>query len=274
VGMTALMAGAQGLPMFGAAAMVYSLFCDDDDDDLDTVTRKHLGEFLYKGPLEYFTNLSIAGRIGLSDLIVRDNKAGGSGTTFKDQILEAIGGPVLSIGERIGRGMSKISEGNVERGLEDLIPSLPSNILKGGRYFFEGANTLRGDPITGEISAWNALAQSFGFAPADYTRQLEINAKEKGIDKAISTKASKLKARYYLAMRKGDTEGANADRDALLKLGEKHPGLGINGGTISDILAKSKKAQDRATKEMVHGVRFSPRMRKEILESEREMDGE
>jgi len=57
-------------------------------------------------------------------------------------------------------------------------------------------------------------------------------------------------------------------------LGEKHPGLGINGGTISDILAKSKKAQDRATKEMVHGVRFSPRMRKEILESEREMDGE
>jgi len=274
VGMTALMAGAQGLPMFGAAAMVYSLFCDDDDDDLDTVTRKHLGEFLYKGPLEYFTNLSIAGRIGLSDLIVRDNKTGGSGTTFKDQILEAIGGPVLSIGERIDRGMSKISEGNVERGLEDLVPSLPSNILKGGRYFFEGANTLRGDPITGEISAWNALAQSFGFAPADYTRQLEINAKEKGIDKAISTKASKLKARYYLAMRKGDTEGANADRDALLKLGEKHPGLGINGGTISDILAKSKKAQDRATKEMVHGVRFSPRMRKEILESEREMDGE
>ena len=274
VGMTALMAGAQGLPMFGAAAMVYSLFCDDDDDDLDTVTRKHLGEFLYKGPLEYFTNLSIAGRIGLSDLIVRDNKAGGSGTTFKDQILEAIGGPVLSIGERIGRGMSKISEGNVERGIEDLVPSLPSNILKGGRYFFEGANTLRGDPITGEISAWNALAQSFGFAPADYTRQLEINAKEKGIDKAIATKASKLKARYYLAMRKGDIDGASKDREELLKLGEKHSGLGINGGTISDILAKSKKAQDRATKEMVHGVRFSPRMRQEILESEREMDGE
>ena len=274
IGMTALMAGAQGLPMFGAAAIVYSLFCDDDDDDLDTVTRKHLGEFLYKGPLEYFTNLSIAGRIGLSDLIVRDSKAGGSNTTFKDQILEAVGGPVLSIGERLGRGMSKISEGNVERGLEDLLPSLPSNILKSGRYFYEGANTLRGDPITGEINAWNALAQSFGFAPADYTKQLEINAKEKGIDKAIVTKASKLKSRYYLAMRKGDIDGANKDREALLELGAKHSGLGINGGSIAHILATSKKAQDRATKEMVHGVRFSPRMRQEILESEREMDGE
>jgi hypothetical protein len=35
VGMSALMAGAQGIPMFGALSMLYSLFCDEDDEDFE-----------------------------------------------------------------------------------------------------------------------------------------------------------------------------------------------------------------------------------------------
>ena len=265
MGMSALMAGVGGVPFFGMLAMLYSLFNDDDDDDLDTATRKYMGDFMYKGPLEYMTNLSIASRISLNDLIVRDTKGGTNASTFQDQILQVLGGPVYGVGQRVARGYSKMNEGHFERGLEDMLPSAMSNmLLKAPRYAAEGTTTLRGDPITGDVNAWNIGAQAFGFAPADYTKQLEINAREKGVDKFVNQQASKFRNKWNVARTVGDTDGMVEARDKLIELGEKHPGLGINAGTITHDLEKSKKQFDRATKEMVNGVRYSKKMLKEL----------
>ena len=272
VGMSALMAGVQGIPMFGLASMVYALFCDDDDDDLDTVTRKGLGEFLYKGPIEYFTNLAVASRISMSDLIIRDTKGGSNAGTFSQQLLTAVGGPAVGVTDRIQRGYSKIAEGHFERGLEDMLPAFAANMLKAGRYATEGTQTLRGDAILGDVSAWNAGAQFFGFAPADYTRQLEENSRLKGVDKYTNQTGTKLRQKWNLARTVGDAEGMNDARDELLKLGAKHPGLGLNTGTINEALQDSADAYNKATKEMVHGVRFSKKMAKELKADSAEYD--
>ena len=119
------------------------------------------------------TNLSVASRIKLNDLIFRDTSSGSSASTFSQQVMEALGGPVFGVGDRIQRGLSKINQGHIERGVEDLLPSAIANGFKGIRYAIQGTTTLRGDPITGDVSAYNAAAQMLGFAPADYTRQLE-----------------------------------------------------------------------------------------------------
>jgi hypothetical protein len=266
VGMSALMAGAQGIPMFGALSLVYSLFTDEDEDDLDAVTQKALGDFLYKGPIEYLTNLSIAGRITLNDLIIRDAPQSNA-STFTQQVIQAIGGPVFGVVDRVSRGYSKINEGNIERGIEDLLPSAISNGFKALRYGSEGTKTLRGDPITGEVSLFNVVGQALGFAPADYTRQVEINAREKGIDKAISTQASKQKQKYYMARREGDVEGMEDAREKLLEIGAKHPGLEITPGNINDVLNRSMKAQERATNEMINGARYNKKRLEEIKAS-------
>jgi len=272
VGMSALMAGAQGIPLFGLASMIYSMFCDEDDDDLDTVTRKSLGEFMYKGPIEYMTNLSIAGRITLNDLIIRDTKGGSSASTFSQQVAQALGGPAIGVADRIQRGFSKLAEGHTMRGMEDILPSALSNPLKAYRYVAEGTQTLRGDPITGDVSAWNVGAQAFGFAPADYTRQLEINAQLKGVDKFVNEKATKLKQKYYTAGRLGAFEDRQEYKAELLELGAKHPGLGITPATINEVIDRSMKAQERATREMVNGVRYSKKMLKELQADAAEYD--
>lgn len=266
VGMSALMAGAQGIPMFGALSLVYSLFTDEDEDDLDAVTQKALGDFLYKGPVEYLTNLSIAGRITLNDLIIRDAPQSNA-STFTQQVIQAIGGPVFGVVDRVSRGYSKINEGNFERGIEDLLPSAISNGFKAVRYGSEGTKTLRGDPITGEVSMFNLVGQALGFAPADYTRQVEINAREKGIDKAISTQASKQKQKYYMAKREGDVEGMEDAKEKLIELGAKHPGLEITSGNVNDVLNRSIKAQERATKDMINGARYNQKRLQEIKAS-------
>jgi hypothetical protein len=266
VGMSGLMAGAQGIPMYGALSMLYAMFCDDDDEDLDTVTRKYLGEFLYKGPIEYATNLAIAGRITLNDLVIRDTKGGSGSGTFAEQVGQ-IFGPAVGVADRVKRGYSKINEGHFWRGVEDLLPSAASNVFKGARYLTEGTTTLRGDPITGDVSAYNAAAQMFGFAPADYTRQLEINATEKGIDKTLSEKSSKLKQKYYMAKRNGDTDGMADVRDKLLEMGAKHPELGISPATVKGVLDRSMTAQERASKEMLNGVRYNKKRLAEVKAS-------
>ena len=271
VGMSGLMAGAQGIPMFGALSLLYSLFCDEDDEDLDTVTQKALGDFLYKGPLEYMTNLGIAGRITLNDLIIRDAPKG-SATTFSQQLLQAVGGPVIGVSDRIQRGYSKMSEGNVYRGLEELLPTAIANGFKGIRYVTEGTKTLRGDPITGDVSLYNGVAQMLGFAPADYQNQLEINSREKGIDTFLTKKIGKLKQKYYIAKREGDFGGMQDFKDDLLELGAKHPELGINNGTVTDILSNSLKAQERATREMINGVRYNKKRLETIKASQAEYE--
>lgn len=164
-----------------------------------------------------------------------------------------------------------MNEGHFERGLENLLPASVSNlVLKAPRYAIEGTSTLRGDPITGDVNAWNITAQALGFAPADYIRQTEINAKEKGVDKYVNEKASQLRKRWNAARTFGDTDGMQEARDGLLELGEKHKGLGINAGTINSDLEKSKKQYDRATREMVHGVRYSKKMKAELLQDSEE----
>jgi hypothetical protein len=271
-GTAALFAGAQGLPLFGAAAMVYNLFADDDEDDFETATRKSLGEFLYKGLFNHVTNVEIASRTGLSDLIIRDSGKQDSQTVALT-MMEMLGGPVYGVASKVERGLNMIKEGNVQRGIENILPTSFGNIMKGIRYATEGTRTLRGDPITGEVNAWNIAAQAFGFAPADYARQLEINFRLKNIDKKVNTQQSKLKRQYFIANRLGDIDGMNDAKEDLLELGKKHPGLEITSGTINDVLARSIKAQERTTKRMVNGVAYSPKMLKEIEESLREYEG-
>ena len=131
---------------------------------------------------------------------------------------------------------------------------------------------MRGDPITGEVNSWNIAAQMFGFAPADYTRQLEINNRMKGIDKSVNQEQTKLKRQYYLASRMGDTEGKQEAREKLLELGARHPNLEITAGSIDDVLERSIAAQKRVTERMRNGVAYSPKMLKEIEQSLKEFE--
>jgi predicted kinase len=271
-GTAALFAGAQGLPLFGIAAMVYNLFADDDEDDFETATRKSLGEFAYKGLFNYVTNVEIASRTGLSDLIIRDSGKQDSQTVALT-MMEMMGGPVYGVASKVERGLNMIREGNVQRGIENILPTSLGNVMKGVRYATEGTRTLRGDPITGEVNGWNIAAQAFGFAPADYARQLEINSRLKGIDKQVNTEQSKLKRQYFVASRLGDQEEMNDIRDKLIELGNKHPGLEISAATINDVLDRSIKAQERTTKRMINGVAYSPKMLKEIEEHIRDYEG-
>jgi len=261
-GSAAIFSGLQGLPLFGLAAMIYNMFKDDDEEDFGTAVRAYTGELAYKGLVNQLTNLDIASRVGLGDLIFRDNKMSSGSASLAETVAETLGGPVYGIATKIDRGVKMMREGEVLRGLETAAPTAVGNLMRSYRFATEGANTLRGDPIVGDIAAGNVFAQLFGFAPADYTKQLEINATIKGIDKYVNETATKLRRQYNIADRTYDFEQQMDVREKLEKLYSKHPSL----GDLDTSLTKSKAAFDKQTPLMYHGITISPKLRNELLE--------
>lgn len=264
----ALMAGVQGIPMFGIAAMMYNLFLKgDDDDDFDTAARKYLGEGIYNGAINAVSGLEISGRIGLSDLLFRDNNTRASDSVLLS-LMETMGGPVFGVASRMERGLKLINDGNIERGIEQMLPSAFGNMAKSIRFATEGANTLRGDPINGEVGAWNSFAQFFGFAPAEYTRQLEINSSLKNIERTALETRTKLLRQYYVAYRAGDIAEAQSVVEDIVKYNRKFPTSAITPDTIK----KSMEQHNRTTRDMYHGITLNKALRPQLMQNAYEYD--
>jgi hypothetical protein len=268
-GSAALIAGASGVPMFGIAAMVYNIFKGDDDDDMDTAARKWMGELYYSGLGNAVFGVEIANRVGLSDLLFRDTTTKPSDSVMLS-LMEQAGGPVLGVASRIERGLKLINEGYTQRGIEQMLPSAMGNMLKSMRFGTEGANTLRGDPITGEIGPWNTFAQFFGFAPAEYTRQLEINSSLKNIERKTMEDRTKLLRNFYIATRNGDAQERASVLQKMLDFNKKHPTAAITPDTIDNSMAQHMKT----TSEMYHGITLNKSLRPELMRNIREYDDE
>jgi hypothetical protein len=254
-GMSALFAGVKGMPLYWIAEAAYNMFQDEDEDDFDTVMRGFIGDFAFKGPVNYFTNLSIADRVGWTDLLWREQKGSKADASALSQFMETLLGAPYSIADSILRGKDLIAEGQYERGIEAILPIGIRNILKGGRYAIEGANTLRGDAV-GDVNGYNAAMQVLGFAPADLMKTYEENAymTEKG--KAIKSIEKNALKKYYAAMREGDIDGMMDAREKLFELGAKYPDLKISEKTIN----QSVKARDRISREMHNGVTLDSKL--------------
>lgn len=265
-GMSALFAGVKGVPLYWIAEAAYNAFADDDEDQFDDVMRRYLGEMVFKGPVNYFTNLGIADRVGWTDLIYRDQKGDKADASVLSQILENVFGAPYAIVNNVFRGQELIAEGQFYRGVETMLPVALKNPLKAYRYATEDARTLRGD-LVGEVNGANAAMQVLGFAPADLLTKYEQNAYMKSKEDATAGKAKKLLKQYYAALNMGDQDRMGEIEDKLFALGEKYPELGISQETIN----KSVRARDAISRDMYQGVQLNKRLRDELISASEEI---
>ena len=262
---SAFLAGVQGMPFVGAVMMMANLFRDDDEDDAETLLRKHIGELAYKGPVTAVLNTDISSRIGLSNLLYRDNPYSNDESPA-DRLMAVAGGPAWSVGAQFIRGATDVHRGHIERGVEGMLPAAFRNIYKGapwvGRYAMdEGILTRRGDIIHSDLGYGGLAAQFIGFPPTDYTLKQEQAQIFKRIDRKVTEDSRRLRKLYYVALRMGDDPSDVLD--AIYDFNEKHPASTIT----TDSLAKSIAAHARTSALMHNGVTLSPRRRLEIFES-------
>ena len=271
--MTGLLSGLGGMPMMGLIGAMYNLFADDDEDDFESVLRKAVTEVPFQGLANELLGIDIANRIALNSLIYRPP------IVEKDQsplftLAEQLGGPVLGVGNSIVyrgvpdmfRGIRDADAKTFQRGFEAATPASIRNISKGGRFFFQGANTRRGDPITEDINPYNAIMQGLGFAPQNYSEVLDYNRNERRKDKALSQKRGKLLRRRNMAVREGDgDEVRRVDRlivDFNRGLKPEERAAIID----SDAKERSQRSFKQTTAKMRGGVTFTPAMLESLKE--------
>jgi hypothetical protein len=265
------LSGVQGLTLFGIGAGIANLFLSDDEDDAETIARKYLGEGMYKGGVNALTGMlgaeiDVASRIGLSNLILGSNRYNFD-PSMEKTIVQYLGGPFYGYGSQVLRGFGDIADGEIQRGVENVLPSAFRNMAKTYRFVEEGGiRTRRGDPIFDDLNAGLLAAQFMGFAPAEYTRSQEINQGIKRIDRSVSESRTKLLREYYIARRFGYST-ADVMKE-MQKFNRRHPSARITPETID----RSMKQHRKTTQKMYNGITLSPNMRDTLLQSASEYD--
>ena len=261
---SALIAGVAGMPFVGAAMFIANmLFFDDEEESAEFMMNRWLGDTLYKGPISAYVT-DISGRVGLSNLIFRNNPYNKDDSMI-ETIGKTVGGPAGSVVGQFISGLQEVTDefGDTQRGLERMLPAAFRNVAKTGRYIFDdGIYTRRGDPIIDDVSGSGLFFQFFGFPPSEYTRAQEQNQVAKGIDKAVNIKRSKLLRQLYLEIRHGmDTSDA---MEAIQKFNARHPRFAISYSSIR----RSIKQHIRQSAKMHNGVSISPKMRQYMRDQE------
>ena len=270
-GTSLIFAGVYGMPIYGMVQMMYDLFAEDDEDDFDTAVRKFIGEGYFKGPINELTGVDVASRVRLNNLVLQENRYNLNASP-EENILFYLGGPALSTGKRFARGVSDIATGEVQRGIENILPAAVTNAYKAsplGRYQADGGiYTRRGDPIYTDMTAGDLTAQFFGFPPAEYIARQERNLRDKRVEKAVTTERTKLLKQYYVGMRHADTDVVIDTMDKIIEFNLEHPYAVIDPKSIE----RSMKQHVKSSQEMFDGVSISPLMREAIRMSRMEYD--
>ena len=259
-------AGVKGLPFMGMAStlatMLNALFGDDDEPyDFHLAMRDFMGELAYKGAVNQMLNLEISNRVGVAqDLLFRDDPKGVSEQGYVLTAMKQAFGPAGSMATGVGNGIEMMSKGNVERGVEAMLPSFMRNGLKGIRYMSEGALTLKGEPVDEDISAYNSLMQVIGFSPADLSTKYEVTSALKGREQAILDRRKSLLNKHEMARVAGDADMLAETKEEINEFNSKHPGNRIT----SDTLEKSAKARKAAEQNSINGVSFNKKMLPEL----------
>ena len=240
-------AGVQGIPLYGAATMLFDMFfLGDDDEEADFYVRRAIdNELLYRGLVSELTGFDVAQRVKLTDLLFEADRFN-SNPSPEEELAHLAGGPAWSVYSRGRKGIDKIAEGDLVRGIEDLLPGAVRNAMQAVRFGMEGGiRTRRGDYMYDDITAGDLVAKVFGFPPNEYTKAMDETSAAKRMSDRDRAKRAKLLKKLYVAEQYGDFEGMDdAEREidefnASAAVG-RDPDLFISGKTVKKSLARHR----------------------------------
>jgi len=255
-GMTYMVAGLKGLPLFSAAEVLAAALMGDDDEpyDLQQEVLDSMGLLGLNGPLNAAFNVDIASRTGFNGMLWRDDPKRLADIGFPLYAAERILGPSYGLIQAQLRGVEKIAAGDIQRGFESILPAPLRNPLKAVRYATEGALTKDGFPIVDDVNSWNSVMQIFGFAPAELAATQEQIGAKFAISDKLRSRRTALLTNLYTAMTAGDSDAMQKAFEDITKFNATNPMIGINPKSIQ----ASFRERNRRAIETINGI-YLPR---------------
>ena len=247
LGMTAVFAGATGLPLWwmvsGVMNAMHAVFGDDDDEfDFDNWFKNwcnktfggFVGDSISRGVASQVLGANVADRLSLNDMWYRDSRKSPDEVTAVQNMMVNLLGPTAGLMVSSAEALKQWNEGHIERAMETASPALVKNILKGIRLGKEGeATTLRGNVLVGDITGPEVAAQALGFTPERLAQRQKANIEMKTAEQAILNKRQGLLDGFFMSIDNGDTDMTDKVLDKVAKFNATHPTLAITGKNLS-----------------------------------------
>lgn len=231
---TASMAGASGMPFVWSAIqgieMVVEALDDDEDEEFRSVwdpktrLREYLTDLLgvegaaiiMDGALDgvpfainnntdlNVPNPTFSTRLTLANVAFQDAPA--DAPPFSDKWFLHYGGelvgPSVGLLQDGGQGLYELSNNN-PRGLETIMPSSITDLMKTHRYAMDGVKSNAGNTVLTkeQLSASDYAVSAAGFAPYKVTRQYEENRARRFVDQRLGFRREALTDRYKNAIK-------------------------------------------------------------------------
>jgi hypothetical protein len=272
LGMTSILGGTMALPIglvFGMANLAAKAFGDDDEPwDAEAefrqwvldVAGEDLGRILLGGVVP---GIDMTSRISLNGLLIREPDRELEGEDVWAHYAKQAAGPVLGgVVLNWMQGAGKVADGNIYRGIEQMVPKFVKDGMKAGRYATEGALNMRGAEIVGadDFNAAELFLQASGFTPSKLADTYDQRNAMKNYEQHILNRRSELLAAYYLAWREGDSDKTRELLAEVQGFNKSWPQLAITGETVR----QSIKGQLRYQRENVYGTTINKRLRAEL----------
>lgn len=241
LGMTAVFAGATGLPLWWAVSGVmnamHAVFGDDDEEyDFENWFKNwteqtfggFVGSSISRGVASQVLGADVASRLSLNDMWYRDTRNSPDNVTAMQNMFINLLGPTAGLAVNVGKGLDQLEDGYVQRAFETWSPALIKNILKSGRFLEEGrATTIRGNELLGDITGSEIATQALGFTPERLAQRQKANIEMKTVEQKILKKRQALLDAFFMSIDNSDDDLKERVLDKVVKFNQANPGMAI-----------------------------------------------
>jgi hypothetical protein len=265
-GSSFLIAGLQGMPMYGAVEFLANLLMGDDDEpyDFNAYVNDKFGETGRKGLLNQMIGVDIASRTGFNGMLWRDDPKRMAEVGPFLYTLEQALGPAYGAFLSAQRGVELFNQGEYMRSIEALTPSFVRNGFKTLRMAEEGVRNKDGTPVVEDISRYNLMMQAVGFNPAEVAEARERAGVRAKFDNKLLKRRSALLDQYYAAWQEGDQQGIDDALKDIEKFNAKNPYKGLV--IFPNTLIKSVTMRQRRQFMSIDGLYTNPTYMQRINE--------
>ena len=135
------------------------------------------------------------------------------GDKYAQAMLATIAGPVFGIPLNLSKGALTMAEGDLMRGIEEMMPKAIKDPLKAFRYEREGIVDKSRITLVDNTTVPEEVAQALGFSPARGMEAYEGKAAIKEAETKLNQRRKELLNRYSRAREDGDADAVSDVRE-------------------------------------------------------------
>jgi hypothetical protein len=272
LGLTAVFAGASGLPLWWAVSGVINamqaVFGDDEEEwDFDNWFKNwcnetfggFVGDSISRGVVSQALGADIASRLSLNDMWYRDTRKSSDEVTAVQNMFINLLGPSAGLVINGAEAVKQYNDGYIQRAFETGTPAVIKNALKGIRLASEGqATTLKGNELLGDVSGYEAGLQFIGFSPERLAQRQKSNIEMKTAEQNILNRRQSLLDAFFMGIDNGDSDLIEETLETIAKFNAANPGASITGTNLTRSV--TTKYKQRALAETTGGMSLNKKL--------------